>query len=261
MQKSEKKIKKTRTQKMPSQNVSPAVLRARKAKAARTRQARAYGRNRRLFTPNVRLPRSLGLAKAGFPPQLEMKLRYVESFTLNVTGGTLTSRQFRANGMYDPTVAVGGHQPMYFDQMMAIYNHWVVMGLKCTFHIAPQLVSGGTNPGLEYATRVVGYLNDDSTITPTTYDMLLEQHGAEGKFYSIGANDSKQIDLFYSARAAFGDPIGNSDLRGNATADPTEQQIFTLVAYSEPTLNVALSVTCVIEYVAVFQELKDLTGS
>nr|AGA18404.1 hypothetical protein [uncultured marine virus] len=52
-------------------------------------------------------------------------LRYADSFTL--ASSTLPStRIFRANGLFDPDAAVGGHQPRGFDQLAVLYKRYRV---------------------------------------------------------------------------------------------------------------------------------------
>lgn len=57
------------------------------------------------------------------------RLKYVQTVTLN-TGTTPSlfgsERSFRLNSIFDPDVAVGGHQPYGFDQMAAFYNKYLV---------------------------------------------------------------------------------------------------------------------------------------
>ena len=47
-------------------------------------------------------------------------------------GGSLASKVFTCNGLYDPDVSGTGHQPRGFDQMMALYDHYVVTKCKMT---------------------------------------------------------------------------------------------------------------------------------
>ena len=51
---------------------------------------------------------------------------------MEFTPGTTSTQQFqlRANGMFDPQTAVGGHQPRGFDEFMEAYDMFTVMGSK-----------------------------------------------------------------------------------------------------------------------------------
>lgn len=89
---------------------------------ARTKRARATK------------PRSKNLSAAG--DKKRVKLPYCFQ---DVTGSTAVGSQqaitCRGNGMFDPDYAVGGHQPLGYDQMSAMYYKWFVKGtdVQATF--------------------------------------------------------------------------------------------------------------------------------
>jgi len=57
--------------------------------------------------------------------------RYVSVDNLaGPTAATIRTIEFRANGMYDPDVRVGGHQPYGFDQIMLGYGKFTVVESK-----------------------------------------------------------------------------------------------------------------------------------
>lgn len=91
---------------------------------------------RRRLNPVSSVPRLFPKYFADTPPRKYCKLRYV--VTESITGpavGAIVVRQYRANGMYDPEVAVGGHQPFGFDQLMGQYHHFTVIKSKCTLEL------------------------------------------------------------------------------------------------------------------------------
>ena len=69
----------------------------------------------------------------GYPNALIAKHKYTEDLNLS---GTYTNMDipntakhvFRTASMYDPDYTIGGHQPLFFDQMAEIYNQYVVLG-------------------------------------------------------------------------------------------------------------------------------------
>lgn len=61
-------------------------------------------------------------------PAMFVKLKY--RYKLNVTATTKQHFVMRLNSMYDPVHAVGGGQPMGFDQLSALYNKFIVYGCK-----------------------------------------------------------------------------------------------------------------------------------
>jgi len=61
------------------------------------------------------------------------RLRYVSVDNLaGPTAATIRTIEFRANGMYDPDVRVGGHQPYGFDQIMLGYGKFTVVKASMT---------------------------------------------------------------------------------------------------------------------------------
>ncbi|HIA02129.1 MAG TPA: hypothetical protein EYN66_09490, partial [Myxococcales bacterium] len=46
------------------------------------------------------------------------------------TGTAVLQYRFRANGMFDPQVPLGGHQPRGFDEFMDAYDMFTVLGSK-----------------------------------------------------------------------------------------------------------------------------------
>ena len=90
------------------------------------------------------VPRSLGFLRSGFPKQMQMRHRYAESITVNAVANVDVWHLYRCNGMYDPRVALGGHQPMYFGRMGATYDHYVVTG--ATIRIDSVVVDSNATP-------------------------------------------------------------------------------------------------------------------
>jgi len=56
----------------------------------------------------------------------KIKHPYHSSYDFNVANNTPKHWVFRGNGMFDPDYAVGGHQPLGFDQYSALYQQFFV---------------------------------------------------------------------------------------------------------------------------------------
>lgn len=57
--------------------------------------------------------------------------KYVTSYEQAIlTYGSADTRSYRANGIFDPTVAVGGHQPYGYDQMIVFFGNYQVLASK-----------------------------------------------------------------------------------------------------------------------------------
>jgi len=196
----------------------------------------------------------------GFPKRMVMSHRYCENFLQGTIVGALTTYQISCNGMFDPDTGTSGgvtHQPMYFDQMSALYDHYTVIGSKFTITISPQ--NNAFGPG------IVGiYQDDDTTITPVTVAACMEQSTARYKFIAAGSDQCVRFTNKWSAKKTFGGSIlGNDNLQGTSAANPTEQTYFTIfVASSDPgAADFDVAVSCTVTYIAVWDELKNLVQS
>lgn len=92
------------------------------------RFSRASGGRRR----SVRAPRITRGFRNFKLDQVFMKHVFEEPWQ-NYTGTVAVELSYHLNDMFDPRVAVGGQQPLYFDQMAAQYNEYSVKGcrIKC----------------------------------------------------------------------------------------------------------------------------------
>ena len=64
---------------------------------------------------------------------MRITLRYVERVNFQPTGTAVQQARYRANSIRDPNTALTvGHQPRGFDQFMAIYKQFTVVGSTCS---------------------------------------------------------------------------------------------------------------------------------
>lgn len=186
---------------------------------------------------------------------MKFKHRYVDYQALTTAGG-LSNYQFSVNGLYDPNITGVGSQPMYFDQMAAIYNHYTVIGSKCTIKIVPQ----GTAVQEPYQCTL--WINDDTTTTPNDIG-IAEGRGAYTSLSQGGVNP-KTIVLKknWSLKKAFAGNVSSSQFQGTNTANPSEQEYFQLSFRPLSGANtVSIYAWVSIEYIAVWKELKDIATS
>lgn len=184
-----------------------------------------------------------------------MTHKYYDTFKLTSTSGVMQVAKFSCNGMYDPDISGTGHQPMYFDQMTSLYNHYCVIGSRIKFRIVP-------NTALTKAVHVGLFINDDPTVTPTESYQIAEQ--STGKLLQLAplTNSSRILTSKWSAKKMFGKSVlANTDLQGTVTGNPTEQSQWNLTvqAFDAGTESVAVEVE--VSYIAVWKELKDIPSS
>lgn len=66
------------------------------------------------------------------PQTLRRRLRYSDYSSFAGTSGILSVWVFVANGLYDPDFSGSGHQPLAFDQYMALYSAATVLSARIT---------------------------------------------------------------------------------------------------------------------------------
>lgn len=196
----------------------------------------------------------------GFPKKMVMTHRYVDSKLLSTgTGGITVTANMACNGMYDPDVGIGGHQPYYFDQMSAIYDHYTVIGSK----IKVTFVTQGTQTGTALSPAVCGiFVNDDSTLT-AAWPALAEHPSSVCKLSPVSGSGIAVATAKWSAKKTFGGaPLSNDNLQGTSSANPTELSVYTIFVNSEAATAVTnVTVMIEIEYIAVWDELRDVAAS
>ncbi len=213
------------------------------------------GKRNQSRDPRAFAPRSLNniarFPTVGFPNKLIVRHKYVENVGLTSTTGALNYNNFSCNGMYDPNITGTGHQPMYFDTLTGIYNHYTVVAssIRVTF-----------NSNVNTNTILVGIMqNDDSVITPTSASALAEQYNA--RILSVAQTDPNVITMSWTAVGTFGgDPLSNDNLQGTVSTNPPEQTVWTIFAQSADLIStIGCNALVELEYTAVWEELKDLT--
>ncbi len=216
--------------------------------------------------PPARRKKRFFLPLGGLADRTMVRLRYVESFNVAVAIASFQVHAYRANGMFDPTVAVGGHQPSGFDQMLQWYQHFTVVGAKAT--MLPAHSSTSNLVPLHYGIALTSTGSAVAVLGAVSVDSILESR-LVGKYktnsISGGASAFYQgVTKHFSAKKFFGTKniVGKSLYRGDPTADPTEEAFFecfgTSVAGNDPGTQ---PFEIIIDYIAVLTEPRVLTPS
>lgn len=219
----------------------------------RKNRKRPYRRRRR-YRKNYQVVR-----KSPMPLSFKTKLRYVEQLALNPgLAGTAAVNVFNAGGLYDPNTTGVGHQPRGFDQLMPLYDHYVVIGAKITATFA-------TRASSLYPTMCGIALRDGSVVDTNPNDYLEGGSVVSGVISPDGTGKcivTKSIS--YSPRRFLGrsKPMSDSQLKGSDSANPSEAGFFhvfcaPIQAVDEGPVDVLVR----IDYIAVFIEPKDVAQS
>lgn len=185
------------------------------------------------------------------PLRLRNTMRYSTSVGVTITNG-LGSHVFSCNGLYDPDITGTGHQPMYFDQLMALYDHYNVYGSK--IEIVPQNVpSQGVT---------IAVVCDDDGSTHSATNFVSEYGHAVTRAFTNGGGMIPPIVKKWSQKLEFGEGASlSSDLVGSSSANPTEQTYF-CISCNDPTLtSFTLYLRVDIEYYTEWTELRTVSTS
>ncbi len=209
-------------------------------------------KRRRRFRKKSGVPRGI------IPNTRLVKHRYIDNdvYLNSTSGGSPASYIFSANGMFDPDITGVGHQPLAFDEMTTLYNHYTVVGCKITYTIVSQ--DNG------YAHVVAVKLSTDTTPTSDMENLL--ENGkcrwailprADGGVVSkltLRVNPNKFLGI--------SKPMSEDDLKGTAAANPAKQAYLQLSCGPlQPVDTYGVRGQVTIEYTAVWSSPKLLTES
>lgn len=200
------------------------------------------------------------MLKNFLPTSRVIKQRYSTFITIDAPATTIASHAFRANDVYDPDYTGSGHQPLYFDELMELYNHFCVLGsklsIKCINYntaASDSIVlglthTGGTSPGGTLkSTMIENGKSQFIIVEPQTRGKgkgLLSRKFSTKKFFKTNPKD-------------------RSDLRGDVSNSPSEQAYFHIwVAGLNPSDNPGpVSIEVTIDYITLYTEPKTLAPS
>lgn len=162
--------------------------------------------------------RSKGIPRGILPNTRLVKHTYFEpDCSLNpTTGGQPATHIFSANGLFDPDYTGVGHQPLAFDEMTTLYNHYTVVGVKLTYTFTTQSAS--------YAHIVAAKLSTDTTPVASV-ENLVENGKCRWRQIPPTNPSQKSITIRFNPNKFLGisKPMSEDDLKGTAGSNPTKQ--------------------------------------
>jgi len=220
--------------------------------------------------------------KLGFPTSMTSTLRYSTRVELSPSGIGTQALSFRANGMFDPEAAVGGHQPRGFDELMELYNTFTVTSSKIMVNWMYEGYDGpSTKATIGNYIQGKSDIDDCPALSPVICGVMrsADQYGSSIDIQSQMEKDRTSWTVMTpqtgakvsSANSKLSDFFGKQDLvaadgySGSSTADPTNQAFYHIFAargsddYPADTVKLVAFVT--IEYRATFSEPKPLEAS
>lgn len=187
-------------------------------------------RTRRRRYPKRIMMNPVGLN--GLPKKFVARHKYVEEIQLNPGIASFTYHDFNLASMYDPNVSGTGHQPRGFDEIMAFYNHYCVIGAKIVVQYRPDTSSSNPGPPSYWGLTKCSYSTEIAQYASVT-DLI------EGKYTNLNRtsagliypeNTQNRCSLTYSPKKWLGisKPLSNDRIRGGKTSDPGEEVIASL---------------------------------
>lgn len=188
----------------------------------RRRTSRVYRKsNRRMLRRRYRRRRSAPLIA---PASVMIKHRYVT--WVNQDPGSVVDNKFqktyRANGLFDPDAALGGHQPSGFDFWSGKYRNYVVLGSKITIRPLGQGSSATCNRlDLTDDAFAPNYLSNESMLSEQSGSITATRWwGNVNQWLGKGDILTKKFSL-----KARGDPRDAAN-HGSSTSVPTNEWFF-----------------------------------
>ena len=199
------------------------------------------------------IPTRINVGKQAFPKQLQNTLRFAETIQLTLTTG-LATYLYSCNGLFDPNVTGAGHQPLYFDQLAAIYDHYTVLRsrIKVTF---------GTTATLVVPQLYSIYVDDDTTVVANAV-IGSERPGAVCKFVNPLTDTPPTLYLNWDGKATFGsDMMSDKDMQGTASSNPTEQSFYVIQQYDSGGITTTPLMFVEMEFDVVWDEFVTVAAS
>ncbi len=205
-----------------------------------------------LFT---NIPRGLN----PLPFKLVTKLAYHANYTTGsgASAGSTTVRVFNASSCYDPDYSGVGHQPLGFDQLMPMYDHYVVLGSKIHVKACPGDSTYGNN--------IIG-ISGNAVVTPRTAQEYQEAACCTWDIMSTYTSiPTRRLMQGYSPKTHMGvsNPIDCEKLQGTVSGNPTDNWFWHVFVQPANAGNTHAPVTLEvsINYLVAFIEPVQLASS
>lgn len=186
--------------------------------------------------------------------RLITKLKYSSYSTLASASGVVAGQVLRGNSLYDPDYTGAGGQPRGFDQIMPLYDHYVVLSSKVMIQI--------TNTGSQPITAVLA-LRDNPTVA-TTLRGYTEFSSCQHRSVGHTGNNTITLTQKGSVRKFLGrsNPLSDPELKGEINTNPIEEMYWHYgIAPTDGVSSVGATTYFLIEYIVAFIEPKNVGAS
>lgn len=181
------------------------------------------------------------------------KLRYVDNVivqTVNLSDDA-SIHYFACNGIHDPNITGGGHQPYGHDTVASLYNHYRVD--KAVIRVTPSTVGGQI---------IWGVAITDDAATPVTDNVMEERKLSKSSVMAV-ADHIVPESLYMEWKPDLSFPVGGGEQKNmNASYGSNPGELMCFAVYARRCLtglpSVSLSFHVTIDYYVTSYELKQL---
>lgn len=197
------------------------------------------------------LPRTL----SALPNGIKTTMKYSMRTSLASVAGTPAVRVFSCNGVYDPDITGIGHQPRGFDQLMNLFDHFVVIGAKATVWFQPA------------DTNTVGSVcfisvQDNNPAFTDSRDYFEAANVATRAISQNGDNAHCLVSTINPSKfLGRSKPMADPDLKGSTASNPNEQCFFHIGQVGIQDQNTTVYLQVELEYTVILIEPKVATIS
>lgn len=221
-------------------------------KVIKLKRKRPYKRNRRVFRRRVpRNPRTTIL-----PRRLFVKLKYASDQIGTTVSTSYGVHQFALNGCHDPDLTGGGHQPMGWDQLKALYNDYRVHA--CGVKVEGMMLTSGTSGIVAVGAKLGGGL-------PTSLAALMEDTSYSHRI--VNSERPFVIKRYFDVAKVAGKSKtairGEADFSAGVGANPTTGLGYISVAWQnvDSTTSTGFNIRVTLTYYLEFNDLAVLATS
>lgn len=203
---------------------------------------------------------SIGLQNSPLSRALKATMIFTQDAVINLISSATTPdvHVFSMNGIWNPDITYSsGKQPRGFDQLMLLYDHYVVLYAKVRIACFNELSTKGA--------VVCATIRDDGTVSTNLRDYMESKNS---KWITVapetagGSSKDIFIECNLNKFLTRSKPLSDPQLKGDALKNPDEQA-FLHVSCFTPDMFTASSVNIVvtIEYTVMFIEPKQVIAS
>jgi len=191
----------------------------------------------------------------GFPEMLQTRLRYSFFRSYSTTSGTGQDvYQYKLNSMYDCDQTGTGHQPLYRDQLYAIYKYAVVLGCRWTIEVSTTTITG----------VIINAMATTYSATDSDTSTAIERGQTARAWTQLSA--PKTMTGYVRMKTLFGLPTDDSVLtddlfRHDTNADPSQLGYLSIYTQDTEQAQSRVSMNITMDFDVVFKEVLKIANS